>query len=122
MARWNSTFDGRVVADPEVKTFDNGGSNVSLPIYVNHRRKDQSGEWADAGTSRITYIASGEYGEALKQFKKGNIVQVTDAATQAREFERKDGTKGLAIEARFGTIELINEGGAAQEAPAKDPW
>lgn len=115
MARWNSTFDGRVVADPEEKRFDNGGSIVELPIYVNHSRKNGE-EWVDAGTSKIKYVASGEYGDKLKQFVKGNIVKVTDAATQAREFERQDGTKGLSIEARFGTIELLNEGSAGKPA------
>lgn len=119
MAKWNSTFDGRVVADPEERKFDNGGSLVELPIYINHRRK-QGEEWVDAGTSKVKYIASGEYGESLKQFKKGNIVKVTDAVTEAREWESGE-KKGISIEARFGTIELLHEGGKPAEGGGNWP-
>src|SRR5688500_1277290 len=98
MARWTSTFDGRVVKDPEEYTFESGGSQVTLSVAVNHRKKsdtDPSG-YEDDGVDFIDVKASGEYGAALKAYRKGNIVKVTDAVTKSRTYQKKDGGEGRA--------------------------
>lgn len=96
---------GRVVAAPEDK-FD--GKITELRIAVDHGYKDkQSGEWKETGTTWLTYTASGEYGKALYEFQKGDLIEVSDAAIDTRTYTKRDGGEGLQITARFGTLELL---------------
>lgn len=112
-----ATIVGRVVAPAEDK-FD--GKLTELRVAVGHRRKDQSGEYVDDGTTWITYKANGEWGAPLKAFGKGDLIKITDAALQTREFERKAGGTGLQIDARFGQVELLEAKG--ERDSAGDTW
>lgn len=105
---------GTVVAEAESK-FD--GNLHELRIAVNHSKKDRdTGEYVQTGTTWLTYAGNGEYGTALKAFAKGAQVKITDALIETREFNRKDGSQGLGVTARFGEIEETAPAKGAAEA------
>lgn len=114
-----ATIVGNIVAPAEEK-FD--GNLTELRVAVNKRKKDRdTGEWVDNGTDWITYKASGEWGAPLKQFGKGDRIRITDAVLETREFEKRDGNSGLALDARFGTVELLEAKGD-RPAATDDTW
>jgi len=112
-----SSLVGRAVAGAEEK-FD--GQLVELRIAVGHRKPDGNGGYEDAGTTWLTYKASGEYAAPLKAVGKGDLVEVTDAVLESREWE-SNGEKRSALEARFGTLTILErkgEGKGGNTAPA----
>ena len=112
-----SSLVGRAVAGAEEK-FD--GQLVELRIAVGHRKPDGNGGYEDAGTTWLTYKASGEYAAPLKTVGKGDLVEVTDAVLESREWE-SNGEKRSALEARFGTLTILErkgEGKGGNTAPA----
>lgn len=105
---------GNVVAPAEEK-FE--GRVVELRVAVGHGFKDkQTGEWKDTGTTWVTYSASGDWGENLKQFNKGDRIQIDDAAIETRTYQKRDGGEGLAVNARFGEISLLESKKVAEPA------
>lgn len=101
---------GTVVAPAESK-FD--GNLHELRIAVNHSKKNKdTGEYEQTGTTWLTYAGNGEYGEALKAFSQGSQVKITDALIETRTYQKRDGSEGLGITARFGEIE--------ETAPARE--
>lgn len=83
-----------------------------LRIAVNHGYKDKATqEWKQTSTTWITYSGFGEYGTRLQDFQKGDQVEIEDAALETRTYEKKDGGEGIAITARYGTIDLISRKG-----------
>lgn len=111
------TIVGNVVAPAEEK-FD--GNLTELRVAVNKRKKDRdTGEWVDNGTDWYTYKASGEYGAPLKQFGKGDQIRIKEGVLETREYAKKDGNSGLALDVRFGEVELLESKAAAS---AENPW
>lgn len=83
-----------------------------LRIAVNHGYKDKATqEWKQTSTTWITYSAYGDFGTRLQDFQKGDQVEIEDAALETRTYEKKDGGEGIAITARYGTIDLISRKG-----------
>lgn len=114
-----SSIVGRAVAAPEEK-FD--GELVELRIAVGHRKKSGD-EYVDNGTTWLTYKANGEYATPLKAVGKGDLVEITDAVIESREYQ-KDGETRSALEARFGSLEILERKGEGQKpaATADTPW
>lgn len=113
-----ATIVANVVAPAEEK-FD--GNLVELRLAVGSRRKNRdSGEYEDGPTTWVTYKANGEFGTPLKAFGKGDRIRITDANLEAREYAKKDGSTGLALDARFGEVELLES--KAEKASAETPW
>lgn len=98
-----SSIVGRVVAPAEDK-FD--GKFTELRLAIGHGYK-KDGEWTETGTTWLTYTASGEWAEPLRAFGKGDLVEITDASLETKTYQKKDGTDGLQVTARFGTAELL---------------
>ena len=101
MGKFNATFDGGVVAEPELRTFDSGARVLSFPVYVNERRKNKdSGEFEDTGN--VTKIRVQLWNDAADNadVQKNDIVEVVAALTE-REFDKNDGTKGRSLETTF---------------------
>lgn len=110
---------GRAVAAAEDK-FE--GALTELRIAVGHRKPDGNGGYEDAGTTWLTYKASGEYAAPLKAVGKGDLIEITGANIESREWE-SNGEKRSALEARFGTLTILErkgegKGGAAPAAAA----
>lgn len=98
-----SSIVGRVVAPAEDK-FD--GKFTELRLAIGHGHK-KDGTWTETSTTWLTYTASGDYAAPLREFGKGDLVEITDAAVETRTYEKKTGGEGLQVTARFGNIELL---------------
>jgi len=98
MGSVKSVFDGGVVAEPELKTFDSGARVLEFPVYVNRRRKNRdTGEYEDTGD--VTKIRVQVWNDAIDttDVQKGDIVEV-DASIYEREYQKSDGTTGRSLE------------------------
>lgn len=99
MSQVKATFSGGVVAEPERRNA--GGSDLlEFPVYVNRQRKDKdSGEYKDTGD--VTKIKVTLWRElADEDIQKGDIVEVIGTIYEV-EFDKKDGTKGRALQTDF---------------------
>ena len=121
-----SSLVGRAV-DAATEKFD--GQLVELRIAVGHRKPDGNGGYEDAGTTWLTYKANGEYAAPLKSVGKGDLIEITDAVLESREYT-SNGEKRSSLEARFGTLTILErkgegKGGDNKPAPAAasdDDW
>jgi single-stranded DNA-binding protein len=103
MAQIKVTFDGRIVADPEDKSFSSGAEVTEFPVYINHTRKNRdTGDYEDTGdVSKIKvglWSSNPKISEWRDQgFRKGDIVEITGTLKE-REWVNKEGAKGRALE------------------------
>lgn len=125
MAQFKATFDGGIVADPETKEVA-GNKVLEFPVYINHSKKNKDTEQYEK-TGDVTKVRVSLWrDDALKDFQKGDIVQIT-AQVVEKEFKKRDGTDGRQLQTSFvESIELKwrKEGAAPaaqQAAPAGAP-
>src|SRR5262245_55164772 len=90
---------GNLGRDPEMRYTPNGRAVTEFSVAVTHSARDpQTGEWADESTDWFRVTVWGDRAErTAEQFRKGNRVFV-EGRFRTREFERKDGTKGISLE------------------------
>ena len=90
---------GNLGRDPEMRYTPNGRPVTEFSVAVTHSSRDQqTGEWADEATDWFRVTVWGDRAErTAEQFRKGNRVFV-EGRFRTREFERKDGTKGISLE------------------------
>lgn len=114
----NLTLVGYTAADARVPAFDKDGTSgvleLAIPIDEGYMK---DGEFQKKGTTWYTYSAHGQYAEPLKAIPKGSKVRVEDAKQEVRTYVNKDGVEQLAINLRFGTIEVLDAGSAAGDEP-----
>jgi single-strand DNA-binding protein len=89
---------GNLGRDPEVRYTPNGRSVTEFSVAVNQSTKNQqTGEWVEA-TDWFRVTVWGERGERVaEQLRKGSRVLV-DGRFRTREYETKDGRKGVSLE------------------------
>jgi single-strand DNA-binding protein len=90
---------GNLGRDPEMRYTPNGRPVTEFTVAVSHSSRDQqTGEWVDESTDWFRVSVWGDRAErAAEQLRKGNRVFV-EGRFRTREFERKDGTKGISLE------------------------
>lgn len=89
----NYSFAGRLAAPPEVKHTANGTAIWSGRVAVGYGYGDHK------GTSWITIKALGKRAEAFSKWTLDKGQQVWGCGElQVREYERNDGSKGVAVE------------------------
>lgn len=137
--------EGNITDAAELKFFDSGNAVLNFTLAHNERRKNsQTGEWENGDTTFWRCALWGWKAERWAEVltHKG-IKLVITGRVKVREFERKDGSKGLSPEI---VVDLIGQvpkfesqqsqsvgGGFAQSAgfgepggpgtqPAGDPW
>ena len=125
---------GNLGRDPEMRYTPNGRPVTEFSVAVTHSSRDQTtGEWADEATDWFRVTVWGDRAErAAEQFKKGNRVFV-EGRFRTREFERKDGTKGISLEITADNVIAFERrgrdeegsfgatGGSVDRAPAGTP-
>ena len=85
---------GRLTADPELKTTQNGVSVTSFSLAVNRNYK--SGE--EQETDFINIVAWRQTAELItKYFKKGSMIGI-EGSIQTRKYRDKDGNNRTAFE------------------------
>lgn len=115
---------GRVVAPAEEKF---NGDQTELRIAVGHGylkdKGTESQKFVDTGTTWVTYIAGKGYGEPLKAFGKGDLIEIAGGPQLVTRNYEKDGnpTGGAVVEARFGKIELLQAKGEATASQSTAP-
>lgn len=98
MALPNITATGNIVADPELRFFNDGNAVVNFRIACNGRKKNrETGQWEDGDTTFLTCSAFNGLAENIaQQFGKGKKITVSGQLKQ-REYE-KDGQKRTVFE------------------------
>ncbi len=97
MAQVKVQFSGSVVAEPERKQLGNHDA-LQFPVYVNHSKK-VNGEYVDSGD--VTKIRVTLWGEMAGEDVRLNDIVEIDGTLVEKEFDKKDGTKGRALQTEF---------------------
>lgn len=98
MADAQITVVGNLTRDPELRFAASGMQIATLGLAVNYRRQNkQTGEW-DEETSFMNVVCFGQLAEnAAESLTKGARVLAT-GRLQVRNYDRKDGGQGTAVE------------------------
>ena len=117
---------GRLTADPELKSTQNGVSVVTFTLAVNRRFQSRSNDAADGQQADfISLVAWRQTAEFIsKYFKKGSALCVT-GSIQTRSWQDQQGqtryaTEVVADEAMF--VDSKNESGAAGDQYTPDAY
>lgn len=98
------------------------GQLTEATVAVSKGYKDKStGEWQDTGTDWYTLIARGEWAQTLLDLNPGDRVEVTDGKLEHREYQKNDGSTGIAYEINFGNVEVLERKGERATASAGAP-
>ena len=134
----NVTVIGQI-SDPELRFTTAGKPVLGFSLAQNHRRKDQSGEWQDDGTTWRKVTVWDKKGEHLAEHLAKGMRVIVTGEERIREFEKKDGSgKGQSLELNAKEVGIVpkmnNNGGGSFPAPAgfnaehqptqqqSDPW
>ena len=106
---------GRLVKDPELRKTSSDVSFATFTLAVDNRMRESDGT---RGTIFIDCRVFREQAESLvKNTRKGSKIAV-DGSLNQRNFERKDGTKGKAIEIIVDSVTFLDH---KKYAPAEEP-
>lgn len=112
MPRLNKcAFMGHLGQEPELKTLPSGQAVLSMRVAVNDGYKDKE------RTLWLTVKMFGERATKIEQYlHKGDPIYF-DGRLDVREYERKDGSKGTAVEVVANEIQMLGgkRGGGGQE-------
>ena len=102
---------GRLVADPELKTTQNGISVCTFRLAVQRPRTKDT-------TDFLNYVAWRQSAEYLCKYgKKGDLVEVTGTLT-SRNYEDSNGNKRTIYETAVDDLKLLSNKGS--DSPNKD--
>ena len=127
------------INEPELRFTNSGKPVLGFSLAQNHRRKDQSGEWQDDGTTWRKVTVWDKKGEHLAEHLAKGMRVIVTGEERIREFEKKDGSgKGQSLELNAKEVGIVpkqnNNGGNSFPAPAgfnaehqpthpqNDPW
>ena len=127
------------VAKPELRFTGQGTPVFGFSLAQSHRKKDQSGQWQDDGTTWRKVTVWDKKGELLAEhISQGDRVMVV-GQERIREYDKQDGSKGQSLELNardVGIVPKLNQGGNnfqqqsnqswgqehAPTTPQSDPW
>ena len=117
-------LSGRLTADPELKTTQNGVSVTSFSIAVDRRYKQGEEKQADF-INVVAWRGTAEF--ISKYFHKGSMIGI-EGAIQTRKYQDKDGNNRTAFEVIANNVQFIeskrSEGSAEGNSlptPENDP-
>lgn len=98
------TVMGNIATTPEKRSTTNGVATLNFRMATNHRRQDDNGDWVDVSTNWFEVRAFRALAEnAAASLTKGDAVIVT-GRLKLREWESKEGRRGLSVEIEADTI------------------
>lgn len=112
------TLMGRLVADPELKTTQNGTSVVSFRLAVERNYAPQGQERQADFLPCVAWRQTAEF--IGKYFAKGRMIAV-EGSLQSRNYEDKNGQKRTAIEVLVERAHFTGERAAGAEQTAAPP-
>ena len=97
--------------------FDGAQTEVSIAVSKGYKDKNTQ-EWVDKGTDWYTHIVRGDYQHEVQELdlQPGDRVEVTQAKLEQREYEKRDGTPGIANDLNFGTLTVLERKADRQAA------
>lgn len=105
----NCCFTGRLVKDPEAKSFDSGNRCATFTLAVNRRFHKK--------TDFINFVAwEKTCDKVMKYFKKGLLVGITGELNQ-RAYDDAQGNKRYVYEVNVNDISFLEK----KEEPAEAP-
>lgn len=94
---------GRLVADPEMKVFEDGSKVCNFRLAVRRDFKNRDGEY---DSDFFNYAAGGPSADFMEKYgRKGRMVLV-QGALRSRPYTDKDGNKRTDISVRVNNIEF----------------
>ena len=109
---------GRLVKDPELRKTNSDVSFATFTLAVDNRIREQDGT---RGTIFIDCRVFREQAENLVKFtRKGSMVAV-DGSLNQRNFERRDGTKGKAIEIVVDSVTFLEPNPNRENNAVEEP-
>ena len=117
------TISGGVVAAPEFKKISDTFRVLEFPLYDNQRRKNKdTGEYENTGNVvKMKVILKNDLADTWNgKLGMGDIVEVSGTFTE-REYERKDGAKGRALETDWVETVEVKFSKSAAAAEDADP-
>ena len=92
------TLRARTTREAELRYTPSGKPLAELNLAENHRRKNQSGVWEDAGTTWWRGKAFGRTAEAIAEAVQSKGVSLLlSGRSETEEWEKRDGSKGTTL-------------------------
>ena len=105
---------GRLVADPEMKVFEDGSKVCNFRLAVRRDFKNRDGQYE---SDFFNYAAGGPSADFMEKYgRKGRMVLV-QGALRSRPYTDKDGNKRTDISVRVNNIEFED---SARDAESPD--
>lgn len=105
---------GRLVADPEMKVFEDGSKVCNFRLAVRRDFKNRDGEY---DSDFFNYSAGGPSADFMEKYgRKGRMVLV-QGALRSRPYTDKDGNKRTDISVRVNNVEFED---SARDAESPD--
>ena len=115
-------ISGAVVSVPEFKQISDTFRVLEFGFYDNEQRKNKdTDKYEDTGnTLKLKVVLKNDLADQYReQVKKGDIWEI-DATITEREYDKRDGTKGRALETTYVnslTLKWRKDGPAGEESP-----
>lgn len=97
---------GNLVADPELKTTQNGKSIGEFRVAVRRARKNPQGEYESDFLRCRCFGATAEF--VSKFFTKGRRILV-EGSIQTSSWDKEDGTKGFSTDIIVDSVEFVDK-------------
>lgn len=116
----NATIVGYVAANPRPPAYDRDDMRGlrEVPIPINHGYRTDDGDWVDTSTTWINYVAASDAAKDLEsRVRKGDKVRIDNARLETRQYEDKDGNARIGVDARFGTLTVLESSDDGDDSP-----
>lgn len=121
MTEIRTTIVGNLTADPELRFTPSGVAVANFTIAVGHRKKDGD-QWVDDGATFIRCAAWRDLAENIAgTLTKGQRV-IALGALRTREYDRKDGGKGLSVDLTVDEIGVVIHKFKPRDQQASTGW
>lgn len=113
------SISGNLTRDAEVRQTATGTLVASIPVAVNDRRKNQSGEWEDH-PNYIDCVMFGTRAEKIAPYlSRGTKVSISGRLSQSSC--EKDGQRRSKVEVVVGEIEFMSRGDRGERRQQQVP-
>lgn len=110
-----ATLLGRLGADPEVRTFQNGNRVVNFRLATSERWKDREGNQKEVTQWHSIAIFNEKLGEIAERYLKKGSLALVEGQIETRKWQAQDGTDRYSTE-----IVIRNFGGQLVLMPNGD--
>ena len=116
-----ATVTGRMVRDAEVRITPGGKQVANFTLAVNHRRKNDQGQWEDDGKADFYRVSAwDEAAEPAAHIAKGQLVRVTGRLRTSEYLTTGGFTRTDLCLTTDRTADIQPD--TANTTPEDDPW